>query len=108
MKIIWLLNIGLIISIKLEIIGPESSEYRDNTDVYLSSHSNKEIFLAMFSNYTNSDGEKLYESYSDYTRKKGPQFIIDKMNGLISKNVDKWEYDSNLKKFKLSEESNFV
>jgi hypothetical protein len=100
-----ILLINFIIGIRFD---RGEDEYIDNSDVFLSSHSNRENFIAMFSNFTKINGEGLYQSYIQATYKKGPQYVIDKMNNIGSKNVDKWEYDTNLKKFKLSEESKHI
>jgi hypothetical protein len=101
--------IGLIFGIRFEKETKSNTrEYLDSPDKYLSGNSNKENFIAMFSNLTKLDGAKLYSNYIDFTHNKGQQFIIDKINHLNSKNIEKWAYDTNLNKFRLSEESNII
>jgi len=81
-------------------------EYLNNPNQYITTHSNKDIFITIFSNYTKLDGLQLYNNFINSDRRNDMQFKIDKINNLNSRNIDKWQYDSIIKKFRLSEDSN--
>jgi hypothetical protein len=84
----------------------DMKEYVNNPDEYITKHSNKDIFITIFSNFTKLDGLQLYNNFINSDRRNDMQFKIDKINNLNSRNVDKWQYDSIIKKFRLSEDSN--
>jgi hypothetical protein len=75
-------------------------EYSIDPNKYILSHTNQENFIAMFSKYSNLNGNKLYENYK--THKTG------KFYNKFQSTTNKWEYNTIHNKFILPDESKLV
>ena len=84
------------------------SEYTKDPDIFLKSHNNTEIFIAMFSNQTQGilNGHKLYDQFIKSKYKDDIQTKIDKMNNIENSN-EKWAFNPLKKQFKLTENSKY-
>ena len=94
--------------LKFSKVEDPVKEYVDNPNQYISTHSNKENFIAIFSNFTKLNGEILYEEYVDKNIKKDLQNIIDNINQRKTKHLTKWEYESSKRKFILPDDSKII
>ena len=80
--------------------------YNDNPGEFITSHSNKENFITIFSNFTRLNGEILYEEYIESKHHKDIQSVLDNLNKLNSKgNVNNWDFDPKKGKFIVTDES---
>ncbi len=79
--------------------------YLKDPHSFMVSHNNRENFIAVFSNFTRLNGEVLYDQYVH--REKDIQTLIDNLNHVKSKNLDKWDYDSVKGKFLLPDDGKF-
>lgn len=93
---------------KFSKVEDSVNEYLSNPNQYISTHSNHENFIAIFSNFTKLNGEILYEEYVDNNIKKNLQNIIDNINEIKIKHLTKWEYDSSKRKFVLPDDSKII
>jgi len=93
---------------KFSKVEDSVNEYLSNPNQYISTHSNQENFIAIFSNFTKLNGEILYEEYVDNNIKKNLQNIIDNINEIKIKHLTKWEYDSSKRKFVLPDDSKII
>lgn len=84
------------------------NEYTQNPKQFISSHNNKENFIAIFSNFTRLNGEVLFEEYIRDNREKDLQAIIDNINNIKTKHVTKWEFESSKGKFILPDDSKII
>ena len=95
-------NLNLVSSAKkLENI---LSSYLANPQQFILTHSNKENFIALFSNFTRLNGEVLYNEYIESKHHKDIQYQLDDLNNFKFKNVMNWEFDHNNKNFILPDE----
>ena len=93
---------------RIILLQNKLSEYLKNTDQFINSNSNKDIFIALFSNFTQMNGEILYHQYMNERHNKDIQNLIDKLNNFQSNNNEKWYYDTLSNKFSLPDDSNIV
>jgi hypothetical protein len=110
MKLYCLLYIlGIIISIRIELDNinyivsgqPTPSEYNNNLNQHISTHNNKENFIAMFTKYTGRDGKEIYDDFIKSKRHKdSTAYGGNKQN--------EWEYNTVQDRFILSEERIFL
>lgn len=80
-------------------------EYLQMPQQYISSHNNKENFIAIFSNFTKLNGEVLLNEYIENMNGKDLQSIIDNINQIKNKYVTRWEFDTQKGKFILPDDS---
>jgi hypothetical protein len=80
------------------------SSYLANPQQFILSHSNKENFIAIFSNFTRLNGEVLYDEYLESKHHKDIQSQLDDLNNFKIRNVNNWEFDSTRGKLVLSDE----
>lgn len=80
-------------------------DYIINPQQFLMSHSNKDNFIAIFSNFTHSNGEEIYKDFIEGRYQKDVQSMLDNLNNFKVKYVDKWEYDTLRGRFNLPDES---
>jgi hypothetical protein len=80
------------------------SSYLVNPQQFILSHSNKDNFIAIFSNFTRLNGEVLYNEYIESKHHKDIQFQLDDLNNFKFKNVMSWEFDNIRKNFVLPDE----
>ncbi len=80
-------------------------DYIKNPDQFLSNNPNKDIFIALFSNFTHMNGEILYNQYIKDRHNKDIQNLIDRINNFQSSNSDKWFYNTLSNKFSLPDDS---
>ena len=90
---------------KIVNLQNQVSEYLKNPDQFISANTNKDNFIAVFSNFTQVNGEILYDQYIHDRHNKDIQNLIDHLNNFQSNNYDKWTYDTISNKFILPEES---
>ncbi len=80
-------------------------DYLDNPNNFLTSNNNKDIFTAIFTNFTRSNGEVIYNDYlleQSEHNKSDLQSIIDDINNIKSKSGE-WEYKNG--RFNLPDDS---
>lgn len=82
-----------------------TKEYLNNPSKFLVNHSNEENFIAVFSNFTNSNGRELYNSYMQDVYLKDIQTILDDINNVKRGYGSKWKFDPVRKKYILPDKS---
>ncbi len=77
--------------------------YLKDYRAYLTSHNNRQNFVAVFSNFTRLNGDLLYDQY--VSKQRDMQSLMDDINNIKIRNLDKWEYDAAKRKFVLPDDS---
>ena len=80
------------------ILNEQIKMLKNNEDKYFANHNNKEIFLALIGNATNSDSKDLLQSYENYRKERKPDNNI---------HTNDWYYDVEKKEYILPSDSSF-
>ena len=93
---------------KVQRMEKNFKQYIENPARFIYSHNNKDNFIAVFSNFTRTDGENIYNEYLQTKHKKDIQSILDNINNFKFKNVNSWSFDSSKGKFVLPDDSKIL
>ena len=91
--------------LKFSQVEDKVKEYLQMPQQYISTHSNKENFIAIFSNFTKLNGEVILNEYVENNKGKDIQSMIDNINQIKNKHLTRWEYDTQKGKFVLPDDS---